>query len=434
MNLTNQQFASLYKPTLHPQPTANEVREMITIFAASRHWYNREHMLRELHPAVEDMLYGRKPEMFAYINDWREMLLEFPHVSKEDETKLAYTQSDDKGKRDIQTRTTLGKYLRRHMPDVPDHELRDFVAQYVIEGNCHISNKLDDIIRAVREGPDSCMKKSGWDEYDHPYRVYDPEFGWQIAWREQGGEIVGRALLMQDGEDKYFVRSYKRSSGGFSHSDEHLEAWLATQGYDHVSDWEGCKVARIEHNHGFVMPYIDGNAQDVDDCGSHMEICEYGEFTANETCGHTGERGDPCDSCGDHCDEDDLTGIGFYGDDARVCEHCLEHHYTYVHGRSGEQYYIQSDYAVHCESDDEYYDEQHLDYHDVVWSDYHSAYYLLDDVWRCEGSDDYYLLESETYYELDGDKYHADNLPEGYYVDDEGVLRHDEDEMVAQAA
>ena len=422
MQLTNQQFASLYKPSLNPTPTHDEICTMRAIFVRNREWFDRETNLRALHPAVNVLLQDQPP-IFQYITDWREMLLEWPHESKEDPTKLAYTQSDDKGERDIQTRTTIGKYLRKHMPNVPDHELRDYVAQFTIEGNCYISDSLDDIVRVVMNGPDSCMKKSRWSADDHPYRVYLPEYGWAIAWREEAGRIVGRALLNhREDEDNIFVRSYKQSGSGYSQSDEHLEAWLTKQGYTHESGWDGCKVARIEndYNNSFVMPYLDGNDQSVDDCGTHMEIVYEGEYDANNTDGWTSGSGVSCPDCGDTVDEYDLISVGYYGDHA-VCECCVDNEYTYVHGRGRDQYYVANDYAVWCKSNDEWYHCDYLEDYDVVWCEDDGEYYLGEDVWYCEGSGNYYHVDT-TSYEIEGEFYHADHLPDGYYIDEEGVL------------
>jgi hypothetical protein len=61
--------------------------------------------------------------------DWQQLFLEWPHVSQGDRSKIAYTQNEVKGQKDIQTVTSVGKYLNRHF-DLPDHIIRDLVSRH----------------------------------------------------------------------------------------------------------------------------------------------------------------------------------------------------------------------------------------------------------------------------------------------------------------
>jgi hypothetical protein len=426
MQVSKELFEAIYaSPLLKPKnPTRQEIDRLTTMFCRSRTWFSDMYCKYQLHPMIHDLLIAYANEhLREYLTDWREMVLEWAHVAKTDPTRIAYTQDNTKGERDIQTITSLGKYLKRHMPTCPDHLLRDFVTRYTVDPNaCGITDDLDRMIHIVRTGPESCMSKFLIDER-HPYRVYDPKFGWAMAYRKQGEAYWGRALV--NTKDKHFVRSYKRNpSGGYSNSDEMLEAWLENQGYRGVGDWEGCAVARIpagQYDSRFIMPYIDGNSQQIIDCGDHMEITDDGEYDATTTDGYAEEScSSNCDHCGDRTYDDDLHSVGYHGD-TQVCHHCLDNHYTWVRGRSGEHYYLDHNSAVYCESDDTYYDEEYLDRYDVVMCEDSGNYYLLDEMWRCEGSGNFYN-ESVPSFEVEGESYHEDYLPDGWEVVD-GELR-----------
>jgi hypothetical protein len=416
-SLTPAQARLIYDtPLLKGDPSEDYAHytQMLRVFSKSRSWFSDLTHRYTMHPAVFDVITNN--QYAPYIKDWREMMLEWPHESVEEPSKIAYTQDDDKGMRDIQTRTSVGKYLRRHMPTLPDHLLRDLVAEYIVDPKtCQITTDMEQMLWVLDNGPHSCMQKS-WSAARHPYRVYDPSLGWGMAYRMQGDDVVARALVQV--EDKVFVRAYSR--GG---NDNLLEAWLKGEGYVHDNDWEGYKVKVIEGGGCYVMPYIDGNAQSVDRyCTDTFVITESGEYDATNTDGTLCDSGESCSDCGDRYHEDELTYVDEDGN-SRVCDRCLSRNYTYVYGRRGDQYYLHdhSSDVVYCESDGENYDGEYLNHHDIVYVDSESAYYKLDDVWCCEGSGEYYL-HGVTAYEVDGAPYHEDHLPDGWEVDAEGNL------------
>lgn len=406
---------AMYAHSKPEHPTFNEIVDTKYVFAKHRAWFKRETQKYPLHPMIDDLLHkSANWGMLNHVKDWREMLLEWPHGSTEDENRIAYTQSHDKGLRNIQTVTTLGKYLRRHMPTCPDHTMRDFVLRYTIDRTkCFITTDMDKIIDVVQRGPRSCMQDGSWDSEDHPYIVYEPRYGWALAYRLQGDEYYGRALVNK--ENMTWVRSYKRCpNGGYSHDDPILDTWLQEQGYTHADDWDGLKLAK----HGDIMPYLDGDSRGIDDHGDYWMICCQGEYSADQTNGRYDEGLESCADCGDSYHEDHMTYIEDHGD---VCDHCLSHNYTYVIGRRGDQYYVDDHRAVYCESDGEDYDRDYLDDNDIVYVADERAYYHQDATWYCEGSGDLYHIDTPSY-EVDGCYYHEDYLPDGWEVED-GVLR-----------
>jgi hypothetical protein len=410
--------------------------------------------------------------------DWQQLLLEWPHVAETDVTRLAYTRDERAGQDDRQTLTSLGKYLKQHWPNMADHHIRDFVAKYATAATFHIERTKEAIVNAVQKGPASCMKFNEDDECErnqldklgaHPYEVYDPQYGWHVATRRMGHQIVGRALLMQrdniESMPKYFVRTYRHKDGErYSQPDDELVQWLRDQGYDHHNEWKGERLAYIpirdNRNGEFVAPYIDGGAQEVDierermpdgTYKQYLHITRSGEWQCSNQDGTATEQNScTCEDCGQRISEDEQRGTGIY-DDHVVGECCIDE-YTHVTGRRGNEYYVPNDEAVSVGGD--YYDRDYLSdnnivelengdycdlddavsvndawYHcddDAIVCDHAGDYQLRDDcvelhdgewaledeAWECAGSGNFYLHDDDTPVEIDDNLYHEDYVPD----------------------
>ena len=145
--LTQAQFKLLYSAPLIVGDSCNwhHRTQLLHILQASRPWFADLTGRFTHHPALTPLFNNH--DLSQYITDWREMLLEWPHESEEQPGMVAYTQSEDKGVRNIQTRTTLGKYIKRHCPTMPDHVLRDFCVLYdTTAGNIEVVHDLNKII------------------------------------------------------------------------------------------------------------------------------------------------------------------------------------------------------------------------------------------------------------------------------------------------
>jgi hypothetical protein len=404
----------------------------------ARAWHMREQERYQLHPAVRKAMRMSRP------TDWQQLLLEWPHQSTTDRNRVAYTQTERKGEGDIQTVTSLGKYLRAHFMSMPDHAIRDIVALHSTSG-CKFVHTIAEMIYHIQRGPYSCMQKSGHGLDEHPYRAYDPRLGWHLAVLEEGGETVSRALCNTDDEgQKYFVRTYAKHEGG-TRTCERMQAWLKEQGYEHRSGWDiGTRMAHIEtsNNCGFVAPYIDGYNQYVNvtyDNGVQVLTIDDSDG-AYECCRQDGDaddqQGQLC-GCGDRFNEDDGLWVGYH-EDEMVCECCAES-YVYGRGRGGRAYHFSSDNAVYCDSDDTYYHENYLGDNSMVWDvdgnvvpecdtceidgdNYltddkrvvcleSGEYGLKEDCWQCCESGEWYS-DDVDYVEIDGNTYHPDNAPE----------------------
>jgi hypothetical protein len=422
----------------------------------ARQWHEREQAKYPLHPIVRKALRMSRPD------DWQQLLLQWPHESTSDTTRLAYTRDERSGEADRQVVTSIGKYLRAHFSKLPDHALRDLVALHS-DSQCKLVHTTAEMLYHLHKGPRSCMVW-GADDGRHPYETYDPNLGWHMAVRIYDGDTVGRALCNTDDEGHpYFVRTYKKDPhGGYSNADETLAAWLKSQGYIHYSEYpEGTRLKYISRGRDvedFLAPYLDGGNQAVDvrtiDSTRYLVVDESGEYTCNQTDGTTEESGgEECADCGTRFNDGDGYWVGRY-DDRHVCESCCEDSYRYGYGRHGNQYYIHEDDCEYVEGWDEYVDTNYLSDNDLVrlrngdlcdrddaveiddewyanddericYDDYNDRYDMREnlveledgsmcakeDAWMCAESGDWYN-NSVDYELIDGKKVHPDNAPE----------------------
>ena len=422
---------------------------------AGREWFKREFRKHKLHPAVMSLMRIYKPDM------WQQLLLEWPHKAETDPNRLAYTRDERSGEQDRQVVTTIGKYLRRHFSHAPDDMIRDIVAEHTYGGNTVLVTDMDKMIDAVVNGPRSCMSKDFSirvpdGTYKHPYAVYDPDLGWAMAVRyDTDGSVLGRCLVWRgdhdnDADFKCFVRSYKRERNELSHSgaDEAIEAWLKSQGYVKEGCWpDGTPLMRYTlRNGGYLMPYIDGGTQRVDE--HSFTIDDNGDIEADNTDGIACEFDSTCEHCGARFNSDDEGAwVGPY-EDTHICGSCVDNDYTYVYGRRGNQYYVHNndvveadgecyhdsylgdnnivyleddgeythvDNAVWIESADAYY---HVDSNQVCYDEDAGEYDLKDNCWQCAESGNWYN-DGVDYIEIDGNKYHPDHAPETETTDDD---------------
>ena len=405
----------------------------------ARDWHTREQIKYPLHPAVEKAL---ESDHRPY--DWHLLTLEWPHVSETDSTRIAYTRDERAGIADRQTITTVGKYITRHFPTMPDHEVRNLVALHAVGDSCKFVHTMAEMLYHLVNGPSSCMAK----DFDvrcedgvrrHPYQVYDPKYGWHMAVFVRNGVTLGRALCMREGDTGYYVRSYRRDDN-YSHSDERLESWLESQGYTKQDYWESDTRLALYKVNGceILAPYIDGGHKYVDICGNHLEISSSGEYECSSTSGYAIGGGEECADCGDRFADGDGYWVGRY-EDNHICSSCCDNNYYYAYGRNGDQYYVHQNNVVHV--GDEAYDEDYLGDNEIVRledGEYGSMedavcindeWYHVDDsrVVRCEDDDEYYIedegcwqceesgnwySDDTDYVEVDDKKYHPDNAPE----------------------
>jgi hypothetical protein len=417
----------------------------------ARYWIIREFDKYPVHQVINAAIKLARPR------DWHQLLLEHPHESQGDRSKIAYTQNEAKGQKDIQTVTSVGKYLTRHF-DLPDHTIRDLVSRYGSAARFQFVHTTAEMIYHLHRGPQSCMV---WGDdrgvrcsdgvTRHPYEAYDPKFGWHMAVRIEGDDTMGRALCMTQPVDgkKYFVRSYLRPANAtnYSQTDDGMDTWLREQGYTKENYWEdGERLAYHEAGDHFLAPYLDGGEKNVTiDAGAKALVIDSdGEYTCDQTGGCPTYDNDEdyfeCDDCGDRTSNDDGYWVGRQ-EDVQVCDSCRDNHYQYVYGRRGAQYYVHEDDAVYVESNSEHYHSDYLGDNNIVEltnGDYEQMeeaieingdwytiddervcmfmdtdeYGLTEDGWQCAESGNWYTDDCEEYTEYEGERYHDDYIPQ----------------------
>lgn len=424
------------------------------VLSNTREWHRREQIAARLHPAIIKAFHEWQPDA------WHSVILEHPHQSDSDPSRIAYTRDEQAGINDRQTVTSVGKYLKRHFSTMPDHLIRDIAALYA--GHSYeILRTMPEMLDALSKAPTSCMNNGNWSDSfgsTHPYNAYDPAFGWALAISKKDGKVTGRCLV--NDSEMCFVRSYNNNAE-FSHSNEGLETWLKEQNYTKRCDWIGLRLALIyptESRYTFLAPYLDGDTKTVIKEENSLLITDNDpEFDLCNTNGRASEYSSAyCESCEENCDEDDLNYIE--SEEQQVCNCCLENNYVWGYGRIREEY-IRNEDAVWVESQETHYHTDYLSNHDIVELDdgdyehmdnaiyLESAgiwvhcdddkavyceesgthehiddcvlladgnYALQEDAWQCEQSENWYLDETEKEFLVDADgklyTVHSDHL------------------------
>lgn len=403
------------------------------VFLREAHpWHDREVGEAYMHPSVTLALRSYKP------TDWRQVVFEWPHLS-DDNNQIAYTRNAEKGAADVQTLTSPGKYIKRHWPDLKDDVIRDMVYMARDKSGCSVIKDNKEMCDAIDNGPFSCMQNKEVNGY-HPYEVYCPSLGWSLAVRRnEDGRIVARALLLDQGEFKHYVRSY--SSGG---NDDELDAYMTDLGYSYQGSWPfGTRLAAIEGRRcegdedEWVFPYIDGNHDQVEHDGDHLVISMDGPWTCSNQDGTASFEDDDrqvCEDCGEATDDEEICCVG-EDSDYQVCESCCNRRYTFAIGYGGNEYYVR-DNVVTVVGDRTYHDNYledndlveldsgdwvHQD--DAVYCEESEAYFAqndrnlvtlangvvchMDHAWQCDVSGNWYV-GSDDKVEIDGAVYHRD--------------------------
>jgi hypothetical protein len=409
--------------------------DAIDLFLKTRSWFKRETDNYYLHPAVEDALCN--PEYTDHLLSVAEMILEWPHESKETKGMIAYTRDDRAGHADVQTKTSMGKYLKRHAPNCPDDTIRYLVESHTAkEGVYKVLTTLPEIINAIIKGPHSCMAYDtdhwgyGAIEATHPYAVYDPRYGWGMVVRMEGEKIMARALTFVDPEsnepkpEPIYVRTYKwEGAGVHGGCDTMLESWLQDNGYEKESGWVyGARLAKFYDGRNYVMPYIDGDLDHAQDCGGYLELDDGGDIRGENTHGWSSDP-EPesfCEICAEATDECDLTHTH---SEQSVCECCLGRRFTFALTRCGNEWV--SDEEVVRASDDEALYEDDVGYGALsdyvrIYDNEDYDYAPVDDTYTCAGDGETYLLD-DGYTEVDGEYYRPSNAPEPEETEEEVI-------------
>ena len=140
----------------------------------------------------------------------------------------------------------------------------------------------EEVIDVYKRGPQSCMKDC---DAVGVYATDDVA----VAYLECEGVVVARSVVCKN-EDigLQYVCAYGLV--------DVIEASLERAGYS-KGTLDGCKILLIESDEGgYVMPYLDGNANEVDIGCDFATVTTYGgDYTCDSTSGQIGESS--CDEC-----------------------------------------------------------------------------------------------------------------------------------------
>lgn len=207
---------------------------------------------------------------------------------------------------------------------------------------------------AYKHGPSSCMVREDFDV--SPVRCYadNAQLRLLIVYKGElfgeGFEVSVRAIV--NIERMTYVRAYGSNS----------DALLRHLGYTYDSDdtLNGCALKMIpnpeSNGGGWLMPYLDGCCDNVDDEGDFWRIVFSGNFCADSADGYIDwiEYGE-CECCGDRVPGGDLQETN---DLYCVCQECVDSHYVHVEGSDlpvnhDDAVYLENEGVyVHCEDAD----------------------------------------------------------------------------------
>ena len=210
------------------------------------------------------------------------------HISKEDDTMVAYTPSTEAGEADKQIKTTFGKFLRRHFITLTDAQIQSLETDHRSELSAVMKiattrEELEDVYTGMM-GDSGCMRYNpehfGIRNGMHPSAAYEAP-GMGVAYTEDSeGCIKSRAVVWTnpaDPSDKRYVRIY---------GDAVLQRMLEREGYA-CRDLMGAlikKIPRVTGSNGkpndfeYVVPYLDGPAGNQSHEDGIYAVDDGGEF------------------------------------------------------------------------------------------------------------------------------------------------------------
>jgi len=264
----------------------------------------------------------------------------FVHIAESDARKIAYTDSELKGRQDRQTVLSVSEYLNRFygrgdcvcgcqpcmLPGV-----RDYYVEMVSGASRSIqwaatADEIQDIYErsgGTDRSESSCGSCMGYetdhfDSHMHPVRVYAAG-DLQVAYlTNDEGKPLARTLAWP--ERKVFGRVYGDQALSLRNALKAL-GYSSPNGHHSLDGARLLKVCDTGNPDCYVLPYIDGSGR-VSDCGDHFTIG--GNIQADDTGGLT--RIQLCDKCGDGLDSDD-SGREVNGE--TWCESCVNRYAFY---------------------------------------------------------------------------------------------------------
>ena len=283
-----------------------------------------------------------------------------------DPVMIAYTENDEKGRRDKQKVMKFGRYLVKHFPELENEEIERRVkllraSRSSENGTLKFATDKPTINRIFETssypadgGCESCMLEKFREWTARPYHVYAGTPDVAVGYMTVNGQIVARSVI--NVKRNQYIRIY--AMGNTSATREiratKFRSALHAAGYS-VGNLAGCQLTETRDKAGEVLlPYIDGAAYNVtsDWVVTRKASC----WEAHEVDGRPSEdeydERDYCAECGDPYSEDNLTLVN----DTLHCDLCLDRNYT--HANTGDTYeYVHNDEVVMTCDQDMYWAE-----------------------------------------------------------------------------
>lgn len=185
--------------------------------------------------------------------------LHFAHVSTNNPKLVAFTETEEKGRRDIQTAMKAGKYIKRFYPGTPDEVIAYFSAMMGVQADDGKQESLIKFAKTPKEienvylnGPKSCMSgpPNSYASSIHPVRAYaGPDLA--IGYVENShGKPMSRCVVWPD------RKIHSRIYGDGGAWDALLRAQLQKAEYKY-GDIVGARLTAIPDRDGYVCPHID---------------------------------------------------------------------------------------------------------------------------------------------------------------------------------
>lgn len=212
-------------------------------------------------------------------------MYQFPHISREDITKVAYSADTQGAQNDVKVRTTIGKLLRKLLPELNDDQVAQLSALHTsdLDPTFNIATDISEIelIYNNMQGDSGCMRypRQRFHHTDyHPSAVYSSP-GVGVAYLGTPESPTARCVVYtnpDNPEDKRFVRLYGNPV---------LASKLKRAGYRQAG-LAGVRLKRfVDSGYGssyLVMPYIDppgGRGSGQTDCvGQNVVAFEGDDF------------------------------------------------------------------------------------------------------------------------------------------------------------
>jgi len=275
----------------------------------------------------------------------------FAHIAESDSKKIAYTESEEKGQRDIQKVISAEAYLEKFFTDISwtssngkpympaDHQAECLaeltgVGATVLFTGLGNADEMERVYNKCHESRDydtqSCMsyRTDRFQSFMHPVRVYALGGELELAYiTDDNGYVMARTLVWP--ERKTWARVYGTKA-------LRLTKALKALGYSEGNGISGAKFARVpndaemfkagllESGDGqYVVPYIDGSQTFGDSpCGKFFVID--GDYCGDSQSGvyELGNGYAMCERCEGSYDPDESYTV----DGQSWCESCYSDH------------------------------------------------------------------------------------------------------------